>query len=133
MPNKFEWEGIKYDLPLPIESLLKEVDATVDDSTHIKEWLVLSGWSPSEFSEKDISCDTKKRKLSREKYNIAANKYIEQTLASPFGKDRMEYLKVTKDTLASKLLNHNLDKPLRVLVNPKLTIGQEKEICPHLI
>ena len=132
MPNKFEWRGVKYNLPLPAESLLKEVVATVDDSTHIKEWLVRSGWHPSEFSEKDLTCNTKKVKHTREKYNETAKKYIEQTLNSPFMKDRCGWLKVIPATLEQKLLNHDLSKPLKVLINPKFTVGTEKEICPDL-
>jgi len=128
------YKGVKYPLPMDsTKSLLGMVKATIDDSTHIKEWLVKQGWQPSEYSEKDITCNTKKVKLTQEKFEIAVKKYVQQTLASPFCKDRLEWLKMSGATLESRMLKHGTKRPLKVLINPKLTIGQEKEICPNLI
>lgn len=38
--RKFVFQGKEYDLPLPQEPLVTEMVATVNDTTHIKDWLV---------------------------------------------------------------------------------------------
>lgn len=124
--------GGTYSLPLPQEPLVTEVEATIDDSTHIKEWLVSLGWIPTEWKEKDLTVDTKKVKLSREKFEAAVERYVEQTLESPLCELRCEYLEVSPEKLRGKLLSHKIEKPLRVQTNPSFTVGQEKELCPDL-
>lgn len=124
--------GKIYSLPLPQEPLVTEVEATIDDSTHIKEWLVSLGWVPTEWKEKDLTVDTKKAKLSREKFEAAVERYVEQTLESPLCELRCEYLEVSPEKLRGKLLSHKIEKPLRVQTNPSFTVGQEKELCPDL-
>ena len=124
--------GKTYSLPLPNESLFTELPATLKDTTHIKEWLVGLGWQPTTYKEKDLTCNTKKQKLSRDKYEATVLRYVEQTLKSPFCKDRCEHLKTTPAKLKEKLLNHDLAKPLKVLTNPTFTVGQDKEIDPML-
>jgi hypothetical protein len=134
LPCKFNYNGEEYNLPLAEGvSLLGKVPASIDDNTHIKEWLVEQSWRPSEYSEKDLTCDTKKNKLSQEKFEIAATRYIDQTLSSVFCRDRLEWLNVNEHRLKAKILGHDIKKPLKVLVNPKLTIGTEKEIDPNLL
>lgn len=124
--------GKIYELPLPQEPLITEMKATIDDTTHIKNWLVGLGWSPSEYKEKDLTVDTKKQKLSFEKYSEVVDRYVEQTLASNFCDDRCEHLGVSKYKLKEKLLNAREGKPVRVLTNPSFTKGQDKEMCPDL-
>ena len=57
--------GRVYSLPIAREPLVKEVPATLNDSTHIKEWLVGMGWMPSRVPEKDLSVKTGKIKKTR--------------------------------------------------------------------
>ena len=131
-----EWElvfeGKTY--PFPIEESIHSgfQVATLKDSTHIKEWLVKEGWKPTLYKEKDLTVDTKKKKLSTEKYEATVERYVEQTLKSPFCKDRCEHLKVGPEQLKFKLLNHKRNKPLKVLTNPSFTVDQEKNLCPNL-
>lgn len=141
--NKFVFEGATYELPLPLEPLVKEMKATVNDTTHIKEWLVSLGWSPAEYKEKDLTTDVKKNRLTDEKVRAAIDRYIEQTVESNFCKDRCEHLglsigtRMTKQTIRDKL-KRELEKRMerrggiKVLTNPSFTVGQEKEICPDL-
>lgn len=141
--NKFVFEGVTYELPLPLEPLVKEMKATVNDTTHIKEWLVSLGWSPAEYKEKDLTTDVKKNRLTDEKIRAAIDRYIEQTVESNFCKDRCEHLgvvvspRMTKQTIKDKL-KRELEKRaerrggIKVLTNPSFTVGQEKEICPDL-
>lgn len=141
--NKFVFDGVTYDLPLPLEPLVKEMKATVNDTTHIKEWLVSLGWSPAEYKEKDLTTDVKKNRLTDEKISAAIDRYIEQTVESNFCKDRCEHLglnigpRMTKQTIRDKLkreLERRMERRggIKVLTNPSFTVGQEKEICPDL-
>lgn len=129
---KFNIWGKVYDLPLAKEPLLTVMPATIDDSTWIKEWLVGMGWNPSEWKEKDLTCDSKKVKLDKERYEAAVDRYVNQTLNSNFCGERCEHLKVKKHLLKDKLLQHDIKKPLKVVTNPSFTKGQEKEMCPNL-
>lgn len=130
--RKLDILGKTYTMPLAPEPLVAEMDATIDDTTHIKEWLVSLGWNPSEYKEKDLSVDTKKTKLSAEKYEAVVDRYVEQTLNSPFCHDRCEHLNVSKNKLKEKLIKAREGKPVRVLTNPSFTKGQDKEMCPDL-
>lgn len=124
--------GSVYSLPIAREPLVKEVPATLNDSTHIKEWLVGMGWMPSEYQEKDLSVKTGKIKKTREEFEESVEKYVAQTLASSFCDDRCEYLETTPEQLRQRLLRTKEGRSCKVLTNPKFTKGQEKEICPNL-
>jgi DNA polymerase I-like protein with 3'-5' exonuclease and polymerase domains len=124
-----------YKLPLPQEPIVTHVPATIEDTTHIKGWLVGLGWSASQYKERDLTVDSRKQKLSLEKYVEACERYIEQTMNSPFKRDRMEHLEVRSEkALRDKLLKHDhMKRPLKVYTNPTLTVGVEKEIDPNLL
>lgn len=139
----FVFRGKAYELPLPLEPLVTTMEATIDDTTHIKEWLVELGWQPSEYREKDLATDAKKNRLSDEKIKAAIERYVEQTVESNFCKDRCEHLginvgpRMTKEAIASKLKQELMKRTerrggIKVLTNPSFTVGQEKEICPNL-
>lgn len=130
--HKIVFQDTEYDLPLAPEPLVTEVPASVDDSTHIKEWLVSLGWNPSEWKEKDLTVDTKKQKLSLEKYKETVKRYVDQTLASSFADFRVEHLDCTKRTLESTLLSKKIERRVYVKTNPSFTKGQDKEMCPDL-
>lgn len=131
--NTIIFQDQEYSLPLEEgESLLKETEASIDDTTHIKEWLVSLSWNPSEWKEKDLTVDTKKQKLSQDKYEQAVIRYVEQTLASPLAIERCDYLECTPKTLMSTLMGKKIQRPVRVLTNPSFTKGQDKEMCPDL-
>lgn len=125
----------EYTLPISQEPIVTHVPATVRDVTHIKGWLVGLGWSPSMYKERDLTVDSKKHKLSLEKYVDAVERYVEQTINSPFKKDRMEHLEVySEEYLRKKLLKHDhMKRPMKVYTNPTLTVGVEKEIDPKLL
>lgn len=141
--RKFIFNGQCFDLPLEEKPLVTEMVATVNDTTHIKEWLVSLGWTPSEYKEKDLTTDTKKNRLSDEKIKAAILRYVEQTIESNFCNDRCEHLgisvgpRMTKESIRSKLMQELLKRTerrggIKVLTNPSFTVGQEKEICPNL-
>jgi len=126
--------GKEYPLPMPAVPLVTEVPSTLKDTTHIKEWLVSKfGWNPSAWKERDLTCDAKKNRLTQEKFEAAVERYVEQTLASPFCKYRLEHLNLNKSNIKAKLLAKGCAKSFKVLTNPTLTVGQEKAICSGLI
>ena len=132
------WHYEVYDkkgkLPMPLEPVQTHEPATVKDTTHIKGWLVEMGWKPTQYKERDLTCDSKKNKLSKEKYEAAVDRYVEQTLESPFCRDRLIELECSRKTLRDKLLKIDPAKrPMKVYTNPTLTVGMEKEIDPALV
>jgi hypothetical protein len=126
--------GKVHALPLPQESLVTHEASTLKDTTHIKEWLVREfKWEPIQYKERDLTVNSKKQKLDKVGYEKAVTKYVEQTLASAFCKDRLEHIGCSRNQLLSKLLSKDISRPCRVLTNPTFTIGQDKEICPNLV
>ena len=132
--GQVELLGKVYDMPLPegVPIVTQDV-ATIDDTTHIKGWLVSLGWVPSEFQERDLSTNAKKIKLSPEKYKETVERYIEQTLNGPFKELRCEIIGVTEGELEYNLLNRKTGRAVKVPTNPKFTRGQDKEVCPNLM
>jgi len=132
----FKWGGQDYQLPMPLEPLIKHEAASIEDTTHIKGWLVDLGWWPTVYKERDLTVDSKKKKLTKEKYKDAVERYMTQTMESPFKRDRMFHLtlsmKCKDEQVLSKLLGHDLERPMKVYTNPTFTVGQDKELCPKL-
>lgn len=124
--------GKTYSIPMPLDPIETHEAATLEDTTHLKQWLVSLGWVPSAWKERDLTVDSKKVKLSPEKFAAAVERYVEQTLSSPFGEARLEHLQTTPARVLMKLMGHDTKRPLKVLTNPQLTVGQDKDICPNL-
>lgn len=131
--------GKEFLLPISSEEPICDpyVPATLDDTTHIKDWLVGLGWSPSEYKDKDLTLKSgTKIKKTPEQLEKSIKDYVEQTLASNFCADRCEHLDCTPETLEWKIrdrLEKGKGRGLKVLTNPSFTKGQEKEICPNLV
>lgn len=126
--------GKEYRLPIPVGPVCDlYVPATLNDTTHIKDWLVGLGWFPSEYKEKDLSVKTGKIKRTQQEIWKAIDGYVEQTLSTNFKNDRCDHLGVEAYKLKEKLLKFKEGRAIKVLTNPSFTKGQEKEICPNLI
>ena len=130
---------------LPFEAgvpLIWEMDATIDDTTHIKNWLVSLGWRPSEYKDKDLTVDAKKNKLDPEKLADAVDRYLDQTYATSFKDDRLlhfdENLHVSpqssQEYVRRQIMKRIEDRKgaFKVLTNPSFTKGQDKDMCPDL-
>lgn len=133
-----EWQieiyGQNLRLPLNPETPVKKFEpATLKDTTHIKGWLVELGWRPTQYKERDLTVDAKKQKLSPEKFEAAVRRYVEQTLESPFCRDRLSELDTTKKQILTYLLGWEIRRPLKVPTNPTITVGMDKEIDPALL
>lgn len=130
--------GREFKLPISSEEPICEptVPATLNDTTHIKNWLVGLGWSPSEYKDKDITLKSgTKIKKDEAQMEKAIRDYVDQTLASNFCQDRCDHLECTPETLEWKLRDRIAKakgRGVKVLTNPSFTKGQEKEICPNL-
>lgn len=131
--------GKEFLLPISSEQPICDptVPATLDDTTHIKDWLVGLGWSPSEYKDKDLTLKSgTKIKKTPEQLEKGIKDYVEQTLASNFCADRCEHLDCTPETLEWKIrdrIEKGKGRGLKVLTNPSFTKGQEKDICPNLV
>ena len=133
--NTTELYGKVYKIPIPQEPIITHVTAKINDTTHIKGWLKTLGWVPSAYKERDLTVGSKKHKLTKEQFIETCDRYIAQTLSSPFKDDRMEALEVySEEGFKKKLYRHeHLKRPLKVYTNPALTVGMEKEIDPALL
>jgi hypothetical protein len=139
---KFVWGSKEYQLPLPAEEpLVTTMKATINDTTHIKEWLVSLGWQPLEYKEKDLTVGVGKIKLPADKLDATIKRYVDQTMESAFRKDRLEFLELPysgNDKVDRIRLETYLSKRkergggIKVQTNPSFTTGQEKEICKNL-
>lgn len=137
-----KWRAVLYDkvytLPLPHEPLFTHKPAKLDDTLHIKEWLVGMGWSPTQYKERDLTVDSKKKKVTKEKFDEAVVKWVDQTFASPFKADRLYELdytpRISRELLIHKMqqLDH-IKRRLMVYTNPTVTVGMEKAIDPKLL
>lgn len=133
-----EWqlEGLQtWTLPLPAEKpLITKGIASVEDNDHVKGYLLDLGWVPKAWKERDLTVDSKKHKRTKEEFETAVKRYVEQTLNGPYKTHRLELLGVDEDMLEWKLLSHpDIKKPLRVPTSPQVTLPPEKELCPGLV
>lgn len=138
-----ELYGKKYTLPMPSVPLFTHAPTKIADTTFIKGWLVGMGWNPTQYKERDLTVDSKKKKLTKEKFDIAVDKWVDQTFDGPFKDDRLDelsegFLGITKyysrDMVKTKLKQHDhMKRPLKVYTNPTLTVGMEKDIDPNLL
>ena len=131
--RKVELYGVTYDLPLPEYPIVSTGKATVDDGEHIKWYLLSMNWTPSQYKERDLTVDQKKKKRTKEDFWKTVDRYVEQTLTGPFKEWRLKLLDVREEELRGWLLSKDSAKPIRVPTAPTLTVGVEKEICPNLL
>lgn len=131
--------GKEFQLPIPNDVPICDptVPSTLNDTTHIKDWLVGLGWSPSEYKDKDITIKSgTKIKKNAEELEKAIRSYVDQTLASNFCQDRCDHLECSPETLEivlRKRIEKAKNRGVKVLTNPSFTKGQEKETCPNLV
>lgn len=135
------WQATLYGqlvtLPMPHEPMFTTTKAEIKDTLHIKEWLVGLGWSPTQYKERDLTVDSKKKKIDKVKYDAAVEKWVDQTFESNFKADRLEELGYTSTVDKQLLLRQlkgvdHMKRQLKVYTNPSLTVGMEKTIDPTL-
>ena len=130
----FIFEGQEYEMPYN-KPLKETVKAEMKDFDHIKMFLIDEfGWLPTEWSERDITKDSKKKPLTLEKQQQVLDRWWNETLEGKYRKGRIREL----DVLESKCYDMLQEKlggqwPARVPTSPKIRVGVEKELCPNLI
>jgi len=134
LPRKVEIFNKMWDLPLPEgESLVTTEPMLLSHQEDIKAYLITLGWNPLNWKDKDLTLDSKKKKLTQEKFEAAVDRYIEATIGTPFEKERCANLRVRPSGLREKLLKHKLNKPLKVVGLPVFTKNADKELCDNLV
>lgn len=141
----FVFEGKSYKMPYNGGALKSSVPAEMKDYDHIKMYLIELGWEPTEWSERDMTKDSKKKNLTFEKRVAVLDRWFKETLDGKYTKNRAEHqieeLKIRNtsdggvfDIIYNKLKEKLGEKwPVRVYTSPKIRVGIEKEICPNLI
>lgn len=131
---EMSYKGNLWTLPLPEgEPIEKYEPMRLANQKDLKEYLVRMGWSPSDWSIKEMTVDSKKVKLTHEKFVESVKRYCLETKDSPFKKFRYEHMKVsTARQMYEKMIKQGLDRPMKVLTSPKFTVGLNKDLCPDL-
>lgn len=132
--KKVKLYGEEHSLPLDTDKPVKDkIKMKLSDQKDIKFHLIELGWEPTSWKDKDITIDSKKQKLSMEKFYESVERYLEETLGSPYERYRCAHLKATPQNIRDKMLGHDMNKPLKVITSPTYTVDQEKTLCPNLI
>lgn len=142
-PSAFDYyllfEGKEF--KLPFEEPVKEYTTTaINDHNVVKNYLISLGWQPSEYKERDLTKDSKKRSIDETKVVKAIQRYAKETMDGNFIVDRLDYLGLKHDTcppvnLEQFLLDKyyaNPSRALKVITTPPLRVGAEKSLCPNL-
>ena len=123
--------------PIPYNKPLKEsVKAEMKDFDHIKMHLISLGWDPIEWSERDMTKDSKKKNLSFEKRQAVLDRWWKDTTNGKYKKHRLEgtEIKGGEQKIYEKLQEKLQEKwPVRVYTSPKIRVGIEKDLCPNLV
>lgn len=129
--------------PIDNSSPLKtSIPAEMKDLDHIKMHLISLGWEPIEWSERDMTKDSKKKNLSFEKRVAVLDRWWKETMEGKYKKHRLEgaieKLKMRPNSndedIYEKLKEKLQEKwPVKVYTGPKIKVGVEKELCPNLV
>ena len=127
------FENQKFMLPLTDGVCLKkEVPSTIDDLDNLKAYLLSLDWSPTEWKLRDLTKDSKKKKLTPEKLLDTIKRYVDNTINGPYKKYRLELLGIPEHKLEEHLIRKSSDFSLMVPVSPLIRLGVEKQLCPNL-
>lgn len=127
------FEGKKFNLPLDEGMCLKDrVPSTIDDLDNLKAYLLDLGWNPSEWKNRDLTKDSKKKKLTLDKYEETVRRYIDNTLNGPYKEYRLQLLGIRENKLEETLLRKFKEFSVMVPVSPMIRVGVEKSLCPNL-
>lgn len=137
--NKYTFEGKEYDLYYdgPVKETLP---ASIKDLAHLKGYLISLGWIPSQWNIRDLTRDSKKKIISKDKFLATVDRYVEDTFEGPFKELRLKELELSlKKTTPEKLkefligqYNDKRIKPIRVPTTPPFRVGATKDLCPNL-
>lgn len=124
-------ELLKYENGKELPELSEPMKLT--NKADVKLFLMSCGWEPINFGDRDLTVDSNKVKRNMQQYIEAVDRYVEDTIGSPYEKYRCEWLKTTPDNLKKVLLDKKTDRAVKVLTTPKYIKNQDKELCDGLI
>lgn len=131
----FKYKEKVYNIPFtdPLETSLK---TNIKDNDQVKGYLLSLNWEPTEWSERDLTKNSQKQLLTKEKVLATIKRYSNETLESIYQKQRLEYVGVRKaenlEEMLLKAYNKSPHRPLKVITSPKLRVGTNKDLCPNL-
>lgn len=135
-----EYKGKTHAIPFdyPLEEY---TTADIKDLDHVKQTLIDEyGWKPTEWKKRNLKKDsTGKKEISLEQSHKALLKYLEETSAGKYKKQRLEFImKEYKIADPNKIYDVlweaiNGPKKVEVLISPPIKVGVEKELCPNLV
>lgn len=129
----FIYKDRKWDLPMPQEPIEDKEPMKLANQRDMKDWLVSEGWTPTTWSEVDLTINDKKQKVTAEKFKEKVYNYCKDTQGSSFARYRCKHLGVASvRQMYIKMLNHDIKRPLKVLSSPKFTVNADKDLCPNL-
>lgn len=137
--TSYTYEGREY--PILYDGCIKEtLPASIKDLSHLKGFIISLGWVPSQWNVRDLTRDSKKKAVSKEKFKEALDRYVADTYDCPFTIMRLRELDLPEDTkpevLKAFLLNQydpkRKSKPIRVPTTPPFRVGATKDLCPNL-
>lgn len=127
------FEGNSFSLPLDTNTCLKSVmPSTVNDLDNLKAYLLDLGWAASEWKIRDLTKDSKKKKLTPEKFVQTVKRYVDGTINGPYKKYRLDILGIPEHKLEQHLLSKKNEFTVTVPVSPLIRVGVEKNLCPNL-
>lgn len=132
--KKLLFNNTVFDFPclVPIKTHIR---AEMKDFDHIKMHLISLGWIPTEWSDRDLTKDSKKKILSLEKRKAALTRWWTETIEDlKYFPARLNEADLKVENGYDKLYS-KLDGKwgVKVPTSPKIRVGVEKELCPNLI
>lgn len=123
--------------PLPFEEPLEtHTQATVEDMDTVKAYLIDLGWIPSEWNERDLTKDAKKKNLPYKKRVEALERWLAETFVkSKYKEFRLEDMDLDDEEDIREEYTERLkdNRPVRVRTSPPVKVGVERELCPNLV
>lgn len=139
--DNYTVDGFTYDL-YSDECVKKTLPADIKDLDHLKSYLISLGWIPSQWNIRDLTKDSKKKPLTKEKFLDTLDRYIDNTYNGFYKESRLKELGFALNTSESAFREYYINKyngdrkpsksPLRVPTSPPLKVGTSKELCPNL-
>ena len=138
----FVFEDKFYPIPYEEGSIKTHVPAQMKDFDHIKMYLISFGWDPIEWSERDMTKDSKKKNLSYEKRVAVLDRWWKDTIGGKYKEHRLEHAReslwlkpnCSEEEIYEKFKEKLEEKwPVRVYTAPKIRVGIERDLCPNLI
>lgn len=122
--------GIPYNQPLETTG-----ESSINDTDTVKQFLLDSGWEPTEWSLRNLNQDSNKKDISVKKSVTALRKWMKSTMDGKFEKDRLKYIKSNDYESIYNNLTESIQKGYGAVVptSPNIRVGVAKDLCPNLL